>query len=188
MNRHTDHSLVRYIRDGDENAAAEIYTRYARRLRIAVADRVSPEYAVRFDPEDILQSVFRIFYEGVRSRMYDVPREGEMWGLLFVLAVNKLRDQTAFHRAEKRNVYRTAGLPLGGAEAVFSSDEETATFLRLIVEEYLGSLPESDRDVVALRMTGHEVAEISSQTRRARRTVERILQKSRDQLARILDP
>jgi RNA polymerase sigma-70 factor (ECF subfamily) len=182
-----DHTLVRYIRGGNEAAAEELYRRYAGRLRKIVADRCSSDYAARFDPDDIVQSVFRVLYQGVQAAFYDVPRGGELWGLVFVLAVNKVRDQVAFHRAARRNVHRTTPDGASTVEAL-GRDDRTATLLRLTVEEYLAGLPEADRAVVALRMTGHTVAEIADQTGRARRTVERVLQQARDQLTDVLRP
>jgi len=41
--------------------------------------------------------------------------------------------------------------------------------------------------MIALRIDGHEVAEIAEQMRRSKRTVERVLQEFRRQLAEVLD-
>jgi RNA polymerase sigma-70 factor (ECF subfamily) len=182
----SDHTLVRYIRGGDETAAAELYLRYATRVRQVVAARWSAAFAARFDPDDVVQSVFRILYEGVRSRNFDVPKGGELWGLLSALAVNKARDQIAFHRAAKRDVYRTSDPGEYILEGVFARDEETAALIRMVVDEYLRSLPEFERSVLALRMTGHTVGEISGRSGRAVRSVERALQQVRDRLADLL--
>ena len=62
----------------------------------------------------------------------------------------------------------------------------TAALLRLTVEEYLAGLDEMERAVVALRMTGHSVDEVAERVGRAKRTVERVLQKARDQLSELL--
>ena len=184
----SDHTLVRFVRGGDEGAAEELYRRYAARLRRLVADRYTPEFASRFDPDDIVQSVFRALYEGVRSKFYDVPQGGELWGLLFVLAVNKVRDQVSYHRAARRNVRRTTTTAGPTRDDLFAKDEVAAALLRLTVEEYLAGLDETERAIVALRMTGHSVDEVARQTDRAKRTVERVLQKARDRLAELLRP
>jgi RNA polymerase sigma-70 factor (ECF subfamily) len=180
-----DRTLVRYIRGGDEAAAGELYRRYAARLLKVVADRCSPAYAARFDPDDIVQSVFRALYQGVKTRFYDAPEDGELWGLLFVLTVNRVRDEVAYHAAARRSVHRTAGGP--DPDALLTRDQTAATLLRLQVEEYLAGQPDDEREVVGLRMTGHSVAEIASRTGRARRTVERILQNARAQLVRVVE-
>ena len=140
----SDHTLVRYVRGGDEAAAEELYRRYAARLRRLVADRYTSEFLSRFDPDDIVQSVFRVLYEGVRSKFYDVPQGGELWGLLFVMAINKVRDQIAYHRAARRNVRRTNGADVESGD-LFGKDESTAALLRLTVEEYLAGLDVSGK-------------------------------------------
>jgi RNA polymerase sigma factor (sigma-70 family) len=184
----SDHTLVRYVRGGDQSAAEELYHRYAARLRRLVADRCGPEFAARFDPDDVVQSVFRVLYEGVQTKFYDVPQGGELWGLLFVLTVNKVRDQIAYHKAAKRAVQRTATAGERDPDDLFGGDETAAALLRLTVEEYLAGLPETERAIIALRMTGHSVDEVAEQTGRAKRTVERVLQKARDQLTELLRP
>jgi RNA polymerase sigma-70 factor (ECF subfamily) len=184
----SDHTLVRYVRGGDEAAAEELYRRYAARLRRLVADRYTSEFLSRFDPDDIVQSVFRVLYEGVRSKFYDVPQGGELWGLLFVLAVNKLHDQVSYHRAARRSVRRTTTTDGPAQEDLFTEDETAATLLRWTVEEYLARLDETERAIVALRMTGHSVDEVAEKTDRAKRTVERVLKKARDQLTALLRP
>ena len=58
--------------------------------------------------------------------------------------------------------------------------------LRLAVAETLERLPPSQRQVITLRLEGHEVDEISKRTGRAKRTVERVLQQFRDRMRREL--
>jgi RNA polymerase sigma factor (sigma-70 family) len=178
----SDHTLVRYVREGDPSAAQTLFQRYAQRLRAIVASRCRPEFASRFDPEDVVQSVFRILYQGIQSRDYDVPKGGELWSLLSVLALNKLRDQVAHHRAAKRSVYRTTDCSETPLEQQLCSEDETENMLQLIVQEFLDGLPASDRDVIALRMTGHTITQIAERTGRPLRSVERVLHKVRDGL------
>ena len=177
----SDHALVESVRSGDDAAAEELYRRYAERLRRAVAVRHSRDYAARFDTEDILQSVFLRFFTGVRADAIAVPLEGELWGLLFVLALNKVEDLRAHHRASKRSVYRTTGVEAG--ESAAGGGAGAAPLTRLIVEEFLATLPGPDREVVTLRLAGHSVAEIATRTGRPLRTVERALHATRDRLA-----
>jgi DNA-directed RNA polymerase specialized sigma24 family protein len=56
-------------------------------------------------------------------------------------------------------------------------------FLRLVLDEQMAELPESNRAIVRMRMEGHEVAEIAGRVGRSRRTVERVLRDFRDRLA-----
>src|SRR4051812_7427929 len=88
----TDANLLQRYRTGDEAAATDLYVRYAHRLRALARQYCTPNFAGRFDADDVIQSVFRAFFHGARHRAYDVPPEGELWGLLMVLALNKIRS------------------------------------------------------------------------------------------------
>ncbi|OWK36828.1 sigma-70 family RNA polymerase sigma factor [Fimbriiglobus ruber] len=180
----SDGSLIRRYREGEDGAATSLYRRYARRLRILAARQCGTDFGGRFDADDIIQSVFRTFFQGARGRAYDVPPGGEIWGLLMVLTVNKIRNHLQHHRAGKRTVYRTAA----DAELdhhPLARDESAAAFLRLVLDEQLADLPESNRSIVRMRMEGYGVNEIAEHSGRALRTVERVLQNFRDRLTSV---
>jgi RNA polymerase sigma-70 factor (ECF subfamily) len=175
----TDASLLRRVGDGDEAAAETLYLRYAHRLRALAAPRCSG-FANRFDADDVVQSVFRAFFQGAKRRAYTVPPGGELWGLLMVLGLNKVRALVEHHRAEKRAVGRTTGDL--DRHPVLARDEAAADFLRLVVDEQLTGLPAAHREMVRLRLLGCQVDEISLRTGRSRRTVERVLEEFRSQM------
>jgi RNA polymerase sigma-70 factor, ECF subfamily len=180
----TDHALVRGARDGDQQAAADLYARYGDRVRALVAQRLSDQVAARLGADDIAQSVFRTFFQGVAERAYMVPADRELWGLLCVLALSKVRERTAFHKAARRDVRRTAPAAAGldrVADADAAGDQ-----LDLEVQDLLDSFHPADREVLGLRMTGHELTEIAAQTGRSLRTVERVLHKARARLRELL--
>ena len=179
----SDGSLVRRYRDGEEAAATALYLRSARRLRALAAKRTGTAFAGRFDADDVVQSVFRAFFHGVRRKAYDVPPGGEIWGLLLVLALNKIRNQVGHHTAAKRSVHQTAGGPEITQRQPLGRDDSAAVFLRMVLDEQLDGLPESNRAIVRMRMEGYEVAEIAERAGRSRRTVERVLRDFRDRLA-----
>jgi RNA polymerase sigma-70 factor (ECF subfamily) len=171
----SDRSLLRRFRSGQEDAATELYLRYADRLRRLAERQTGAELAARLDADDIVQSVFRTFFRRAGEGDYDIPAGEELWGLFLVIALNKIRKLGAYHRAEKRDVARTAGgraLELAGAVA----DETPLTTLRLVIDELLEGQPHSHRQMVEMRIEGHEVAEIAQRCGRSKRSVERILQ------------
>src|SRR5262249_45419280 len=175
----SDRSLLFRLRGRQQDAATELYLRYARRLRALVRSRCSPRLAQRLEPDDIVQSVFRRFFSRVLQGDYDVPPGEELWSLLLVIALNKIRTEEAFHRAGKRDVrLQVQGLDPGALE----SPEEENALLEVCVQDILNQLPEMQRRLVELRVQGHEVAEIAQQTGRSKRTVERSLQEVRSRL------
>jgi RNA polymerase sigma-70 factor (ECF subfamily) len=178
----TDQSLIRRYRAGDDRAATSLYHRYAARLRTLAARHCTPDYSARFDPDDVVQSVFRVLFQRTRSGAYDVPAGGELWGLLIVLTLNKVRSLVEFHRAGRRAVHQTASAVDLERYALPTSDDSAAGLLKLVMDEQLDGLPESNRQIVCLRVEGYEVGEIATRSGRSRRTVERVLQQFRDRL------
>lgn len=184
----TDSSLLRRLRGGNQDAATQLYLRYADRLRLLARAECSPDLARRVDVDDIVQSVFSSFFRGVGQGYYDVPHGDELWKLFLVIALNKIRAKGAFHRAAKRDVRLTAGGDFldDWARSEHGSNETAHAFLRLVIEEALESLAEPQRQMIHLRIEGYEVAEIAARTRRSKRTVERVLQEFRARLADLL--
>jgi RNA polymerase sigma-70 factor (ECF subfamily) len=183
----SDHSLLRRYREGSEDAATQLYLRYARRLAALARVECGPDLNRRLDVEDIVQSVFGSFFRGVSQGDYDVPAGDELWGLFCVIALNKIRAKGAYHRAAKRDVRRTrGGDALAQAGVSPPHDEAALAFLELTVQEALGRLPPLHRTMLELRTQGYEVLEIARQTGRAKRTVERILQEGREYLRAFL--
>lgn len=185
----TDHSLLEKLKCGHESAATALYQRYAAHLRALTARQSSAALAARMDPDDIVQSVFRTFFRRATNDQYEVPRGEDLWKLFLVIALNKIRNAAAHHTAAKRDVRQTVHLgdaPGTGGLAVTPDDTDT-TALRIVIDEAIAALPESSREMVRMRIDGHEVAAIAARTARSKRSVERVLQQFRDQLQGLLD-
>src|SRR5947208_1454870 len=107
----------------------------------------SRELATRLDPEDIVQSVFRTFFRRAAQGHYDVPAGEEIWKLLLVIALNKIRAVGAYHRAAKRDVRQTAGGETFDVaiESESGRDETSLTVLKMVIDEVLAGLPEAHR-------------------------------------------
>src|SRR5438552_7748541 len=86
----TDASLLRRFRSGEDDAATELYRRYAARLLDLAAAKASPDLKRRVDPEDIVQSVFRTFFRRAALGEYEVPDGDELWKLFLVIGLNKI--------------------------------------------------------------------------------------------------
>lgn len=184
LSQRSDDSLLRRYQSGEDAAATALFLRYAARLRALAHEYCAPSFAGRFDADDIVQSVFRAFFQGARRRAYVVPPSGELWGLLMVLALNKVRNLITHHRAGKRAVHHTTSLPDLESHPALAADDSAAALLRLVMDEHLAGLPESNRFIIRLRIEGYAVAEIARETGRSLRTVERVLQEFRTHLNR----
>jgi RNA polymerase sigma-70 factor (ECF subfamily) len=180
-----DQELLDRYRQGDRDAATALYFRYAHRLEALSREKCSHDLASRLDADDIVQSVFRSFFRVARNGLYRVPAGADLWRLLLVIALNKIRAQGAYHRAAKRDVRLTCHLDTcdQAPTAARRRDADPAqAFLELVAAEALENLPEHVREMARLRLEGYEVAEIAEKVGRSKRTVERLLQECRKQL------
>ncbi|MFO0818673.1 MAG: ECF-type sigma factor [Pirellulales bacterium] len=174
--------LLARLRGGEVDAATELYLRYADRLLRLARRQTAADLAARFDPEDVVQSVFRTFFRRFSAGAYDVPEGSELWKLLLVISLNKLRKLGQHHRAAKRDARRT----IGGEDVtqLLGNDEAGAVaHLRLTIQELLESFDATTCRIIELRMEGREVQEIADSINRSKRTVERILQNFRRRMA-----
>jgi RNA polymerase sigma factor (sigma-70 family) len=173
LDARSDHFLLPLIQQGDRDALAELYERYAVRLGRVVAPRTGGIY----DAEDVVQSAFRTFISTADNGHYDLPDGRDLWGLLVAIALNKLRSRTRYETARKRS-------PTGGrVEApVVENEGNEAVDVRDVLER----LPPEERELVELRVAGYVVGDIARRVGRSKRTVERQLQSCRDTLARLV--
>jgi RNA polymerase sigma factor (sigma-70 family) len=185
----SDSSLVRRFQAGDGDAATVLYKRYAQRLQRLAQRNTGSDLATRFDAEDVVQSVFRTFFRRVQKGFYDLPAGEELWRLLLVISLNKIRALAIHHRAQKRDVTSTLTPDRGTMSQVVDQDADDLAFrsLRLVVSEALGDLPEVQQRMILRRIDGCQVEEIATETGRSKRTVERVLQNFRDRLREIID-
>jgi RNA polymerase sigma-70 factor (ECF subfamily) len=184
----SDASLLRRYQTGEQEAATELYRRYAGRLLRLAAKQTTADVDARADAEDIVQSVFRTFFRRAARGEYELPAGDELWKLLLVIGLNKVRAVAGFHKAAKRDVRQTAGGPAfdKAAEREETADTTALHLLELTIGEMLAPLPPGHRQIVELRIAGHEVADIAATVGRAKRSVERILQEFRDRLHALL--
>lgn len=185
----SDHELLSRFRKGQREAATQLYVRYADRLCALAAAQCAPDLKTKVDPEDIVQSVFRTFFRRAAEGQYAVPEGDDLWKLFLVIALNKIRATGAYFHAAKRDTRSTvSGQSFEHLLAARPNqgDHVALSLLEMVIEEVLEKLPESQRQVIVLRMEGHEIDEIAATTGRAKRSVERILQGFRQSLSRDL--
>ncbi len=182
----SDESLFRHLQGGSEDAATALHMRFAPRLKALAKRSCGPELAQRLDPEDIVQSVFRSFFHAAKRGFYEAPTSEELWKILVVITLNKMRTQRAYHRAAKRDVRLTPGDSEYALQAV-PDGKVDHVLLQLAVQEALEGLPPLAQQIANLRLEGFEVAQIAEKLGRSKRSVERVLHGLRDLLKDFFD-
>lgn len=182
----SDSDLLRQFEAGEDDAATGLYFRYANRLLALTRNQMSPVLQRRVEADEIVQSVFRSFFRRARAGQYDVPEGNELWSLLLVMTLNKIRKKADYHTAQQRDVRRTTVQKSQEIERIASGagpgDEEALMMLQMVIDDLVEHLQSEKAEMIRLRIAGWEIQEIADQTKRSKRTVERTLQEFRDRL------
>jgi RNA polymerase sigma-70 factor (ECF subfamily) len=184
----SDGSLLWLYKSGDADAAEILCRRYVSRLEGLAHANFSGRLTTKIDAEDIVQSVFRRFFQAVDQGKYDVPRGADLRSLLMVIGLNRVRSEELHHRAARRDMRRTLHFDEQGWATLLDANcsAESRELMELTLEELLEPLPEQYRQVVAMRMENREVAEIADAIGRSKRSTERMLQDIRERLRHLL--
>jgi RNA polymerase sigma-70 factor (ECF subfamily) len=175
---------------GDQDAAGVLFRRYAERLIALTRKRLSARLNARVDPEDVVQSAYRSFFHGARDDRFHLERGGDLWRLLVAITLHKLNDQVKRHTSQKRSLAAEKlfcsedsllGLQGGALASEPSSDQALALADEL--EHVMAGLLPVQRQMLELRLQGHNLEEIAEQTGLSRRTVRRVLERIKSELA-----
>jgi RNA polymerase sigma-70 factor (ECF subfamily) len=185
-------ALVARWRTGDQNAATELFQRYAERLIGLARHNLSNRLSNRLDPEDVVQSVCRSFFAGARDGRYVLQQSGDLWRLLVTITLNKLQDKCRRHTADKRSINREQNYgsedSLFGIQAEVLAREpspEEATALGDMLEQVMRPFEPPQRRMIELRLQGYPLDEIAADTGHCRHTVMRVLKRVRLQLEQL---
>ena len=105
------------------------------------------------------------------------------------MAVNKVRKQAARHSADRRDVRREANFGDEALASFATMDEPTpdhAVAIAEILRQALNQLPDDHRRILQMRLEGDSLAKISVGLQLSQRTIRRVLQQIREQLATAL--
>jgi RNA polymerase sigma-70 factor (ECF subfamily) len=176
------------LRAGDDDAAAQVFRRFTRRLVALARARLDSRVRQKVDPEDVLQSVYKSFFLRCEQGKLSLGGWDNLWSLLTVITTRKCgRWARKFHTG-RRDV--AAEVPAAGAcdessvIELFSDDPSPAeaAMLSELVELLLRDLGERDGAILALALQGQSAAAISEQLGRPERTVYRVLERIKRRL------
>lgn len=181
--------LMDCLRRGDEDAASEVFHRFAQRLIALARSQLDSWLRTRIEPEDVIQSVFRSFFNRFESGQFQLGNWDNLWTVLTLITVRKCANRTEFWQAAKRDLQREVNLPRHGGplEDALARDPTPAeaAILSESVELLMKKVPEQDRSILTLHLRGCDIAAISAQVGRSERTVRRTLERVRRMLMRL---
>lgn len=180
--------LLNGVRQGNEQAATDLFERYVERLIRLAQSRLSAKLRRRLDPEDVVQSVYRSFFSHAKDGRYQLQQSGDLWRLLAAITVNKVRNQARHGAARKRavgaevNIAGNSGIMGIPPETICGPSSEELTVLMEEIEHEMRALSELKRQIVELRLQGRANEEIAEQVQCTERTVQRTLKQLKERL------
>lgn len=185
--------LVELCRQGDQDAADELFNQYVSRLVALARSHLSPKMNARVDPEDIVQSAYRSFFIRSRKGNFSFDEGGDLWRLLAAMTLNKLHRQVERHTAEKRSVDREKGNSdpelVGFDPKMLSKDPSPDDVLIAAekIEDLMKDYQDPQRSMLEQRLQGYTFEEIASKVNRSERTVRRFFDSLKAQLREQID-
>ncbi|OYV86550.1 MAG: hypothetical protein B7Z73_11560 [Planctomycetia bacterium 21-64-5] len=184
--------LVARARSGDQEAAAELFNRFSRRLVMLASSRLDRLVRGRVDPEDVVQSAYRSFFARLADGQFSLDEWGEVWGLLVRITLRKCGHKLEHARAARRDAAREVAFS-GSADdsgdgwqpIARNPTPVEALMLAETVESLLAGFDEREQEIVGLRLQGHTEREISESVGRGERTVRRVLERLRHRVERL---
>ena len=163
--------FIDQFQDGDEDAKAEVFQRFVNRLIGLARTRLDTQIRQKEDPEDVVQSVFKSFFNRQAKGQYNIKNWESLWSLLALITVRKCINRLEHWTAQRRNVNREvvyqpqliqSDESLAVWEAI-SGDPTTsqAAIFAEIVEIVMRELDEKEREILSLRLQGYAIPEIS---------------------------
>jgi RNA polymerase sigma-70 factor (ECF subfamily) len=180
-----DDVMVR-LRAGQNDAATQVFNRFASRLLALARKRLDPLVLQKVDPEDVVQSVFRSFFVcNAAGRLGKFESWDNLWGMLVVLTHWKCGRRMDYFHAACRDVDREVPAEVPARDESCSDvgvrdDEPTppeAAMLTDTVERLMRGLEGHQREVLTLSLQGYSPAEISGQLGCTERSVYRVLER-----------
>ena len=167
--------FLRRIREGDEQAAAELVRSYEPLIRREVRLRLEDRRLGRlFDSMDVCQSVLASFFVRAAAGQYELDEPGQLVRLLVTIARNKLASAARKQNRQRRDHRRAAAGGGAGLSAVASPDPSPSREVagKELLGRFRAALSDEERQLVDLRAEGLAWADVADKlggTAQARR-------------------
>lgn len=184
--------LKQRLESGDDEAAAILFDRYARRLIGLARRRLDERVRPKTDAEDVVQSVFRTFCRRAAERPFDLDGPDGLWALLVEITLRKCGRWNRHFRTRKRDVRREqAPPPLSDSDCdnepldAAAPGPEDEAVLREMVEALLRGLDDRARTVCEMRLQGYEIEEIAADLKCSTATINRKIRNIKDRMKQL---
>jgi RNA polymerase sigma-70 factor (ECF subfamily) len=155
--------LITRVRNGDDQAAAELVRRYEPTIRMAIRVRLDHSHLRRLlDSMDICQSVLANFFVRAASGQFDLDTPEHLIKLLVTMARNKLVNHALHQQAARRDSRRHSDVATADIADTSPSPSQVVAF-RELLEMFRNRLLEDERRLADLRAVGRSWSEIAAE-------------------------
>jgi DNA-directed RNA polymerase specialized sigma24 family protein len=190
------------LREGDEQAITELWSRYFERIVRLARQRLGNSPRRVADEEDVAVSVFRCLCAGAENgRLAEIGHRDDLWRVLVTMTLRKTIDQQRHLSGKKRGGGKVRGESVFGRPDQksrmagldqFGDGTPTPQLLAIIEEEgfrLLDLLEDPNLRQVALwKLEGFTNDEIAQRMQLTTRSIERKLQRIREKWSQIDRP
>ena len=175
--------LLARIKNGDEEAARELLSRYESKVRLVVRRQLPRLLRPRFDSIDFLQSVWGSFFHRIQTESNDLNEEENLIAFLAWAARNKVIDEYRRAATQKQNIHREESIESRRDRETTLASGDTPSELAQAHETFdrlSRLLPEDRRVILELKAAGYSCGEIGDRLGLSERTVQRVLEELRN--------
>ncbi len=168
-------SLLDKLRNGDTDAATDLFLAYEPFLRLVVRRQLSVALRAKFDSADVVQSVWADLVEGFRRQEWNFPDIHRLRAFLVRTTRNRFIDRVRQHlgdleREQRLANHREEDLPPSPLPQPI--DIAQATELWEMLQEIC---PASHQEILRMKRLGFALAEIAERTNMHPSSVRRVL-------------
>jgi DNA-directed RNA polymerase specialized sigma24 family protein len=179
--------LLRRIRSGDADAAAELVRRYEPEIRRAIRVKLTdPRLRRVLDSVDVCQSVLGNFFVRAAAGQFELDNPRQLLGLLVTMARNKVLDHARRQQADRRDQRRLDAGAAGGLEQVADGGPGPGSIVagRELLEEVRRRLSDEERELAEERAQGRDWAAIAADRGGSAEALRKKLARALDRVAR----
>jgi RNA polymerase sigma-70 factor (ECF subfamily) len=180
--------LIRRVRSGDQDAAAEIVSIYQPHVLRAVRLRMrDSRLRLALDATDVCQSVMASFFARLLLGQFNVDSPEQLLRLLETMARNKVASQARKAQVTRREIRGIDGSDEGAILQTSSvPDPSRIVAERDLLEQFQRRMSHEERRLSDLRGAGREWAEIAAEVGSSPAALRKKLARALDRIAREL--
>lgn len=190
MRAHTSFAeLMRRVRAGDEEAAAELVRHYEPEIRRIVRIRLgTSRLRTLLDSADIFQSVMANFFVRVAAGQFELETPEQLLKLLVTMACNRLNDQARRMKAGKRGEGHAPVHDSAVLKAVADSEAGPSQVIAMkeLLQKVRGSLTADELRLAEERARGRSWDELADELGSTPEAVRKRLSRALDRVGRQL--